>query len=336
VPPHQDFKDKVHAKAYKATERAGLIWVYMGQRAEAPPLPDFEALALPEGAARIMIIQRECNWLQGLEGDIDTSHLGFLHAGAVSSDDLGPEHPMYHAVVNRAPEYRVTDTPWGTSYGAYRRDDDGRLSWRIANFLFPFYAQTPNTEFEKRVVCNAWVPMDDTHTLMIKISGGAGDTGNFVQVPTKSGEMMGGTGPMEMLPNTTDWFGRWRPAANRRNDWLIDRGAQQRGEIYTGIDNITLQDQAITESMGEMTDHGFEHLGPGDQMIARTRRRLLLASRALAESDVIPPGVDDPAVYHDARSGTLHADPATDWQDAYREHLAAAVRWPGSGRQAAE
>ena len=30
VPPEQDFKDRVHAKAYPACERNGLIWVYMG------------------------------------------------------------------------------------------------------------------------------------------------------------------------------------------------------------------------------------------------------------------------------------------------------------------
>ena len=53
-----------------------------------------------------------------------------------------------------------------------------------------------------------------------------------------------------MLPNTTDWLGRWRMAANAGNDWGIDRAAQQSNTIYSGIDGIHLQDQAITESMG--------------------------------------------------------------------------------------
>ena len=39
VPPHQDFKHKVKAKAYQAVERAGVVWVYMGSMAEVPPLP---------------------------------------------------------------------------------------------------------------------------------------------------------------------------------------------------------------------------------------------------------------------------------------------------------
>ena len=68
APPKQDFKHKVRAKAYKTTERNGLIWVYMGARKEAPPLPAIEASMLPEAELQISFVQRECNWLQALEG----------------------------------------------------------------------------------------------------------------------------------------------------------------------------------------------------------------------------------------------------------------------------
>ena len=81
VPPHQDFKDKVRAKAYPACERNGVVWTYMGPRKEPPPLPAIEAALMPVGKTAITFVQRECNWLQAIEGDIDTSHFGFLHAG---------------------------------------------------------------------------------------------------------------------------------------------------------------------------------------------------------------------------------------------------------------
>ena len=83
---------------------------------------------------------------------------------------------------------------------------------------------------------------------------------------------------MDFQPNTTDWYGRWRLAGVEGNDWLIDREAQKNGGIYTGIVGIQAQDQAVTESMGPITDHDFENLGPSDIMIARTRRRLLRAA----------------------------------------------------------
>ena len=85
TPAKQDYKAKIKAKAYQVAERNGLIWVYMGNRAEAPPLPGIEASLLPESELQIDLrAPRNFNWLsQALEGDIDTSHFGFLHLGSV-------------------------------------------------------------------------------------------------------------------------------------------------------------------------------------------------------------------------------------------------------------
>ena len=82
----------------------------------------------------------------------------------------------------------------------------------------------------------------------------------------------------ETLPNTTDWFGRWRPVANRDNDYLIDREAQHTIS-YTGIGGVFPQDSTVTVSMGEISDRTLEHLAPSDRMIVVTRRRLLDAAR---------------------------------------------------------
>ena len=91
VPAQQDFKDTVRAKAYRTVERNGLVWVYMGDKPEPPPLPQIEANLMP--GSEIWCLQRECNWLQALEGDIDTSHVGFLHLGSLTPDDLPADHP---------------------------------------------------------------------------------------------------------------------------------------------------------------------------------------------------------------------------------------------------
>src|SRR5262245_46735173 len=88
VAPTQRFEDKVKAKAYKVNERGGLIWVYMGARAEAPPMPMIEATLLPEDEVNAQFVQRECNWMQALEGDIDTSHFSFVHIGSVPADHV--------------------------------------------------------------------------------------------------------------------------------------------------------------------------------------------------------------------------------------------------------
>ncbi|MEZ5660670.1 MAG: Rieske 2Fe-2S domain-containing protein [Burkholderiaceae bacterium] len=141
VPAHQDFKEKVHAKAYPAHEANGLIWAYMGDRDPPPAPPAIEASLLPGDQLEISFIQRECNYLQALEGDIDTSHFGFLHVGHLNPADVPDGHPLQYTADDRSPQYQVRDTDWGTSYGAYRpieRDGKQNTYWRFSNFMFPF------------------------------------------------------------------------------------------------------------------------------------------------------------------------------------------------------
>ena len=233
---------------------------------------------------------------------------------------------MRHTVTNRAPEYHVADTDWGTSYGAYRLEENGSMSWRIANFVFPFWTQAPNSDFLTNVGVRAWVPMDDEHTMVVLISWKK-STGAYTGMPLKNGKAIPGFAPtIDYLPNTNDWFGRWRPIARWENDFEIDRDAQRQNIIYSGIKMVFMQDQAVTESMGGITDHAFEHLVSSDQMIARTRRRVLKAALSLRDEGKLPPGVSNPEAMWRARSGTFHTEANEDWQVAYENNLNNAVR----------
>jgi hypothetical protein len=126
------------------------------------------------------------------------------------------------------------------------------------------------------------------------------------------------------LPNTADWFGRWRAIANQNNDYLIDREAQ-RTISYTGIAGVFPQDSAVTESMGEISDRTLENLAPSDLMIAITRRRLMDAVRALQDKGTVPPGVDDPDIASAARSGDLIAPEGQPWLEAYEQTMRQAL-----------
>ena len=324
VPARQDFKDKIHAKAYKTAERNGLIWVYMGEnQASPPPLPHIEANLI--AGSKIWCLQRQCNWLQALEGDIDTSHVGFLHVGALQPDDLPADSPLRPTVLNRAPEYRVQNSEWGAMYGAYRLAEDGRMSWRAAHFLFPFWTMTPNILFPSRAIARAWVPMDDTHVMLFDITGGIDEGNPFFTTKLKNGEPM--YVKIRRKPNGTGWFDRWLPIDGPHNDWGIDREAQRNMIHYTGIDNPSMQDQSITESMGPITDHSFENLAPTDQMIAFVRRRLSLALASHHQNEVAGPGANNPDVYFGARSGAFWADPQVPFAEAYASELSRAHRW---------
>jgi phenylpropionate dioxygenase-like ring-hydroxylating dioxygenase large terminal subunit len=88
LPDDQDFRHKVKAKSYQVSERGGVVYVYMGEREVAPPMPAIEATLCPAAEVTISCVMRECNWLQALEGDIDTSHFSFLHTGKVEFADI--------------------------------------------------------------------------------------------------------------------------------------------------------------------------------------------------------------------------------------------------------
>ncbi len=311
-PPESDFKDKVRATAYPARERNGVVWVYMGPRSEPPPLPDLEP-NMQDGESYIWTALRECNWLQALEGDIDHAHLAIMHLGSVTPGDVEPGSFDYFTVRDRQPRYRVIDTEAGTAYGAYRPVEDDQYYWRTAQFLFPCYTMIPTGLLGVQVLVQMWVPVDDEHTMFWHISkpvdrDTAERTGSTSLVGSNG--IVGSSGRPRFLPNTTGWLGRWRLADNFGNDYNMDREIQRNGS-FTGIDGINLQDQAITESMGDIVDRTKENLGTGDLMIARTRRRMLQACRDMMEGTP-PPTVDRPELYR-TRTGGVLLPRSVDW-----------------------
>jgi len=314
VPPAQDFKQKVKAKAYAARERAGVVWVFMGDQSNIPALPDIEATLTPDAEVNAVFIQRECSYLQSFEGSIDTSHAGFLHSDLAGRLNFDTASPDKRGDFIRQPEYEITETKCGTAYGAYHPTEDGGNYWRVAHFLFPFWTLSPTGPIDGHVAARAWVPMDDTHNMSVYFG---------VTRKRKAGtnRLAGGVANFtDFEPNTTDWFGRWRSAANAGNDYRIDR-AKQRTESYSGIEGLILQDTMVTESMGGIADLPFEHLAPSDQMIAVTRRRMLQAADALAKSGARPPAADTPEDFFIARSGYFVAPRDANWLDAYCQRL---------------
>ena len=295
-PEASNFKDKVPSRAYTCTEYGGMIWTYMGQAATPPALPDLEWANVPAENRQMNSVQRESNWVQALEGDIDTSHLFFLHA-RLNPDDP-PSLGAYHA--DKHPKLEVVKTDYGLVYGANRDEDENTTYWRVTQFMFPFHTLFPGYP-DGTVPGHIWVPLDDEHTMVWSIQW------NPV-VPMSESVMARqrqGPGVGEFLPVESHGLGRWRPRARASNDYEIDRQLQ-RTKTFTGIPTIPLQDQAVVESMGMVTDRSIEHLGTSDGMVIQVRRRLIAAALAHAADGTLPPGVTNPEWYRvRSVSGTL-------------------------------
>jgi len=156
--------------------------------------------------------------------------------------------------------------------------------------------------------------MDDGHTMFFVMGADPGGAGAGVDL-------------RQLLPNTTDWYGRFRLPHNASNDYGIDRQKQRSRESYSGLSSIHLEDLAITESMGPLLDRGAEHLGTSDVMVIRVRRRLLAAARALRDTGELPPGAENRAVYR-TRSGSIFLPKGADWIAATEDLRQAFVDHP--------
>lgn len=324
-PDDVDFTHKIKIKAYQSHERAGMIWVYMGEKHPTPKLPDLDILRLPEDKINIRIALRECNYLQCLEGDIDTAHLAFLHLGLAGSDTFDNNSGEYYVNQNKAPKYEVVDTDTGTMYGARREAEDDSYYWRVARFLLPCWTMTPGGSIEDHIISRMWIPIDDYNSMFVSLSKTGGSA---VQNISKGKSVEGVTKGFNYKQNIgKGYLDRWVLEENRKNDYLIDRDVQKT-ESYTGIKGVHLQDQMITESMGKIVDRTHEHLGTSDKMITQTRRRLINAAKEFEKSGIAPSGVTNPEMYHKLRSGGMMLKRSENWLDGINLRKVNAS-WPG-------
>jgi phthalate 4,5-dioxygenase oxygenase subunit len=317
LPDKNRYPAGTKAKAFRTTEQGGLVFVYFGSRETPPPLPEIEAIMGTADDRNIALTQRNCNYLQALEGDIDTSHLGFLHAGCVDYTRMDPGDAARYTVENKAPEIGVAEMPFGTMYAASRAAMAGIDHHRFASYIFPFWVTYPSDTLERNLSANAWVPIDDEHTMIfnIDLQRAAGRQKNMSYA---DGTPVSGLGrPLKYLPRTNDWTGRWRAEPSLENDFFIDREARKRGESFSGITGIPLQDQMVQESMGKIVDRSKEHLGMSDRMVVLTRRVMLKAVADYRDSGKLPQVLDNPALCREARGGDVMVEAGTDWFDAY-------------------
>ena len=280
-PEESTFKDRVRQRAYPCAERGGVIWTYMGPPERRPALPELEWALLPDaqryGSKRL----QECNWLQAMEGGIDSSHISFLHRRFDPEDGRLPNSRGQEYVRrDRHPRFEVHDVDYGLLIGARRTVDEGQYYWRITPWLMPWYTIIPPFG-DNPLGGHAWVPLDDEHCWVWNVEwhpARALSEGELASYRAGQGIHSA------LIPGT------FRPRANQDNDYLIDREAQRTSSM-TGIVGLSAQDAAVQESQGAIYDRSQEHLGTGDAGIIAARRRLLGAVRGLEQGEE-PPGLD--------------------------------------------
>ena len=297
----RQFAAKIKAVAYPTHEMSGVIWAYMGPPEKRPAPPKFEWTQMPPSHRAISKVMEECNWLQALEGGIDTSHFTILHRQLKKDAKQPGISPDNVGVQGSAPSLEVDFTDYGYRYYGIRPLGE-QLYVRGYHFVMPFTQLRPPGPGKEEVHGHYWVPMDDGTCMVWNFyhSYGSEPIGER-QVSDTSGNAYG---------THVDTENGFRSIRNRRNDWGIDR-AMQRTETFSGIPGINQQDRAVQESMGPIVDRSRENLGPADKAVVATRK-LLLEAMETVERGGDPPGVG--TSYYGARAAELVVPKAANWR----------------------
>lgn len=272
-------RGNLRVRAPGIREAGGLIWLNICEdEADRAPFPDWPWLDLPEDQVVITDVAQKTNWVQSLEGSIDSSHTTVLHQDHVKSaatttastivSKAGEEMRIGRPSDDLNPKLEVRDTDFGFIYGALRKSmSDRDMHYvRATAYGFPAYvAFGVAGELRAQLV---FVPIDDLHAHFYSIwYSKAGPLDRKARIAWS------GLDPDCDL----DDDGYLRACA--LPNWGQDRAAMAAGRSFAGMMGINVQDTIVQESMGPIVDRTKEHLGPGDKAVIHFRRMMLAVAR---------------------------------------------------------
>lgn len=310
---------RMKIKSYPVRERNGLLWAYMGQDREAPPpLPDFEFNLVPESHCVLTFRVQECNWLQALEGEIDSAHAAILH-GWRSNSTIS----QWRQAGDLAPSFECVQHDAGVSIAARRKDGEDSHYIRVNQFLMPFWTLVPPQKQYPDLSGHAWVPIDDEHTLAIMFSYTPDQpfyekTRQLFNDGYKGRETGHHSSQAYEQRPLTDPYHKYWSRYNRSNAYTYG--------YDKGMPGLWLEDAACQSGVAAIYDRTQEHLGTSDTGIARVRRMLLDTIKKQAQG-VTPPSAANGALFMKrAISITIPAN--GDWTELGRDFMTAE---PGKG-----
>ncbi len=320
-PDNSPMLKKVRVKAYPVRERNGMLWAYLGPDADPPPLPAMEWNMVPEENVALSVRVQECNWLQALEGEIDSAHAAILH-GRV---DAGGSIDQWKQAGDLAPKFEIVQHDAGVSVASRRKLGEDQNYIRVNQFLMPFWTLVPPFSQYPELSGHAWVPIDDEHTLCIMFSYHPAQP--FYEKTRKlfkeghGGRETGhaSEGSFEQRPISAPYHNYWSKY-NRANAYGFD--SQLAAKYNAGLPGLWLQDAACQSGVAPIYDRSKENLGVSDSGVARTRRVLLEAAKKLATAQQQPPSVRAADSFL-VRAISITIPAGGDWVEAGREYMRA-------------
>ncbi len=301
--------------AYPTVDKGGVIWAYMGPKDEMPAEPDYEWSRAPATHRFVSKTFEGCNYLQALEGGLDTAHSSFLHNNDIKNPNLLRSR-------DTAPKLDVVLTDYGYYYVSTRKISDEQNYVRVYHYVMPFQQMRGNVtaregrkvERIKKLDGHIWVPIDDENCFVYNWAVSYDEDNALDPEFMEAFETAYGRGKDDVIPGT------FKLKRNPSNDYLIDR-TLQREKVFSGILGVNTQDFALQEGMGAICDRSKEFLGGSDRAIVAMRRLLLEATKAVEAGK--PARGADPKTHRGMRPHDKIIPSDVPWQEAFGTELEA-------------
>ena len=271
APNPEEFAARIKMRRYPTVEAGGLVWVFLGE-GEPPARPDLPFANVPPENVWVSATRVDCNWLQGVEGTLDSAHVGTLHKSWIERTVKGGQTGIAKALDMLAPRYEVELTDYGIRAAALREMKDGSTFLRVTEHVAPFVSLVPSTSREDGnffIAC----PVDDTHHILF--------FGHFS--PTEPMNLDAPRIALHINDPDVDIGNLGRFDGGRDDNWGQDRKAMEEGH-FTGFTRTLLQEDVVVQvSMGPIADRSKDHLSSSDVAIAQLRAFLLRAVNAQLE-----------------------------------------------------
>jgi len=311
------YAEKIKLKSYPLIEKGGLLWTYMGPKEKQPAFPEFEFLDLHSNQYYFSKRLQDTNYLQAMEGGIDSSHVAWLHRGSMKNDPIFSvaKESIRYGFEDFKVHFDVQPSNGGLTIGARRKAENQHFYWRITQWIMPTFVLIP-PRGELPLSGQFWVPINDEQCW----------TWSFHFHPTRDlldhevQAMKDGFNiHAKVIPGT------FVAAQNKNNNYLMDREKQKSGETFSGVDGIAMQDASLQESMGPIQDRTKENLVNCDNGIIMARMQLIRNAKGL-EKGHTPIGVDPSS--HRVRAAAVILKNDLKYHEAAKEDLISAPQKP--------
>lgn len=254
------FCKSIKTSKYQVRDVGGIVWAWFG-KGEAPVFPEFPYTSLPEEHYAVTSQEVACNYLQGIEATMDTTHAGSLHQSSVAM--ISNNNDRANLAKSAKPKFHFDDRPYGFRYAAVRALPDGKQYARVNNFIMPWFGMITAPEKQGPSTIFFSVPIDDnTHRAW------------FVHFnlfrPLGLTNLSVTSEPLNFPP---------LPIGDKSNAWGQDRKLMQKGYFSGFPQHFATEDFAIFLSQGPRLDRSNEQLCTSDMALVKVRNNILNSVR---------------------------------------------------------